>query len=306
MKRLISITAVLILLGFTPLFATDYYVSNAGDDEATGLIGFPWETINKVNDEMGNFNADDNIYFNRGDEWQGAAQERLEITCSGTSGHHITFGAYGTGALPIINGSTVETTWVKDSDVGELDVYVKNFTNDVGVIVEDDTYIINVRWDTDVATTFGSASLGSWAYNSGTNNAYVVCTDNADPDTHTMEVGAKADNERWAARILDGDYLTIENLEFRYATSGGLRARITVDNTIHLVNINDCIFRLNGERGFESSDAIDDGVCYMTFTIEDCDALYNGNHGFYFGGETKNSVIRRLSLIHISEPTRPY
>jgi len=69
MKRLISITAVLILLGFTPLFATDYYVSNAGDDEATGLIGFPWETINKVNDEMGNFNADDNIYFNRGDEW---------------------------------------------------------------------------------------------------------------------------------------------------------------------------------------------------------------------------------------------
>jgi len=89
---------------------TDYYVKNAGDDAKSGLDDTnAWKTISKVNSSS--FSGDDNIYFNKGDEWR----EQLTVPSSGTSGHLITFGAYGSGATPIINGADVMSTWTSYS-----------------------------------------------------------------------------------------------------------------------------------------------------------------------------------------------
>jgi len=94
---------------------TTYYVSNCGvvgNDSNNGTSSStPWLTIAKVNSST--FNHGDSILFNSGCTWR----EQLSIPSSGTSGSPITFGAYGSGAKPIINGSNIVTGWAASSNI---------------------------------------------------------------------------------------------------------------------------------------------------------------------------------------------
>src|ERR1051325_9316956 len=95
--------------------ATYYVDQTGGDDTKDGLSQSisggtgPWKTISKVN--ASSFSGDDQILFKRGEVWR----EQLTMPSSGTSGHPITFSAYGTGALPKIMGSTQLSTWTNES-----------------------------------------------------------------------------------------------------------------------------------------------------------------------------------------------
>ena len=91
---------------------TTYYVDNCnvtGNDTNNGTsASTPWLTINKVN--TSSFNPGDSILFRRGCTWR----EQLTVPSSGSAGSPITFGAYGTGADPIISGAdliTPGTSW---------------------------------------------------------------------------------------------------------------------------------------------------------------------------------------------------
>ena len=100
------VVALLVVLLALPAGATTYYVAAAGSDANSGTsISAPWQTIAKVNSST--FSAGDSILFNRGDIWYGTS---LIAASSGASGAPITYGAYGTGANPIIKGSTLLTT----------------------------------------------------------------------------------------------------------------------------------------------------------------------------------------------------
>jgi parallel beta-helix repeat protein len=89
----------------TPAFADAavYYVdAQAGNDGNKGTTTRkPWKTIGKVNGSA--FRPGDSILFKRGSIWR----EQLIIPSSGSAGNPITFGAYGTGAKPVISGSNV-------------------------------------------------------------------------------------------------------------------------------------------------------------------------------------------------------
>lgn len=89
--------------------ATTYYVAsaaNGGSDSNSGLTTLlPWLTVAKVNGAT--FAAGDSVLFNRGDTWR----EQGQFPSSGTSGHPITIGAYGSGPLPQFLGSELATTW---------------------------------------------------------------------------------------------------------------------------------------------------------------------------------------------------
>lgn len=75
--------------------------ATGGNDANDGLtVTTPWQTITKVN--AGAFFSGDKILFKRGESWAGTS---LNITWSGDEGAPIYFGDYGTGALPIIDGS---------------------------------------------------------------------------------------------------------------------------------------------------------------------------------------------------------
>jgi len=87
-----------------------YYVSKDGNDSWDGLApayvsgtNGPWLTIAKVN-TSGVMNAladGDSVLFNRGNTWAVGTGAALKITKTGLTAY-VTFGAYGTGAKPII------------------------------------------------------------------------------------------------------------------------------------------------------------------------------------------------------------
>jgi len=90
-----------------------YYVKNGGSDAASGLSdALAWETIAKVNGSS--FSPGDSILFKKGSTWR----EQLTVPSSGSDGLPITFGAYGSGAHPILDGSnliTPGTSWAANS-----------------------------------------------------------------------------------------------------------------------------------------------------------------------------------------------
>ena len=86
-----------------------YYVdATSGDNTKDGLSeANAWQTIAKVVGSA--FVAGDSILFKRGETWTGTA---LTVTWSGALGNPITFGAYGSGAKPVIDGNdAVNCVW---------------------------------------------------------------------------------------------------------------------------------------------------------------------------------------------------
>ena len=103
---------LLYILLFTCLnvYGTNYYVKTGGDDGKDGKSDAnAWATITKVNTvwAAGTFAPGDNILFNRGNTFYGT----LTVAEAGASGNHITVGAYGTGAKPVITGLETIDSW---------------------------------------------------------------------------------------------------------------------------------------------------------------------------------------------------
>ena len=93
---------VFFLLMATCLHAKTYYVSASGNNSNTGLTeASSWQTIFKINSF--NFALGDVILFKRGDLFYGSITIRQ---------HSLRYGAYGTGAKPIISGLSTVTGWV--------------------------------------------------------------------------------------------------------------------------------------------------------------------------------------------------
>jgi len=119
---ILSLFAILLLGFSSPGFSTIYYVNSAADAGGDGttqeLTGehCAFKTIAQVNAISPA--AGDSVLFNKGNTWR----EQLTVPTSGSDGSPITFGAYGEGADPIINGSdliTPGTSWterVEDED----------------------------------------------------------------------------------------------------------------------------------------------------------------------------------------------
>lgn len=101
MKRL-AIIVLFVLFFCNSVGAVTYYVNTAstgsGDGTTTATSGAnaAWAAISEIT----GLSADDSVLFNKGNTWT----ERLVVPASGSSGSVITFGSYGTGADPIIDG----------------------------------------------------------------------------------------------------------------------------------------------------------------------------------------------------------
>jgi len=103
-----KISTFFLILNSVLASATDYYVSSTGNDFSNGLSeSTPWKTISKLNSALSGMKPGDRILFKRGDVFYGS----LNITCSGTKTNPIVFGAYGTGANPVITGFRTVSSW---------------------------------------------------------------------------------------------------------------------------------------------------------------------------------------------------
>jgi hypothetical protein len=95
--------SLLLLFTCNFIFATDYYISNSGNDANNGTsVTMPWKTLTKLNSSWTSIVSGDRVLFQCADTFFGS----INVTKSG-----ITLGSYGIGAKPIITGFHIVTTW---------------------------------------------------------------------------------------------------------------------------------------------------------------------------------------------------
>jgi len=188
-----------------PIPAT-FYIDPAGSDDASGLAtDAAWATIAKVNAQT--LYPDDQILFKRGETWR----ETLTVPSSGTSGHPIVFGTYGSGADPIIRGSTVVTNW---ETLGGNRWQASSTTGGPIWFVALTTNVIT----RGIAQTTVDDVVAEYDYYaSGT---AVVVYAASDPDTRyaTVEAGMRAN----AVNVNAKSYITVQDLDVGLTTGHAL------------------------------------------------------------------------------------
>jgi len=219
--RLISlfffISWVVFLATFSA-FATTYYVDATGGQDANNGISIttPWRTITKIN--ASSFQPEDQILFKRGEEWR----EQLNIPSSGTNGHPITFGAYGSGTDPIISGANVISgNWTNTS----TNIYSIALTIDPGYIVMENNVLLTYKNSLlDCVATAGSFY---WA----ANVLYIHTTDGSNPNTNGKIYDSPA---RDFGIVVNGknylviQYLTVEKAGTKTPGENGTSAGIII------------------------------------------------------------------------------
>ena len=156
MKR---IFILLLFIISTRLFATTYYIAQAGSNANTGLSpAQAWNTPTYASAYflIHGHTAGDSVLLNRGDTLYG----QIEDTCHGTSNAPIVWGAYGTGAKPIIWGDGRELTWTP-SAYGVANVYQAYLG---GYSLMQSTYYqyVSGAWMSSATWTFRGSNPTTW------------------------------------------------------------------------------------------------------------------------------------------------
>ena len=159
------------------------------------------------------------------------ANEAIEITVSGTSTQPIALGAYGAGTDPVIHGASPESGWTH-AGLADKEVYQKtvNLAADevLGNASEDGAMLRFVTWDTDADSTFSEAAFGSFAYDYATAKAYVWCSDDADPATHTIELSRRIHG----ISAESVSHVTVRDLHVRRFSLHGIVFKNSTDITV--------------------------------------------------------------------------
>jgi hypothetical protein len=192
--------------------ATYYVDATSGSDSANGTSdSTPWKTIAKVNSSS--FSAGDSILFKKGETWR----EQLTVPSSGSSGSPITFGAYGSGAKPIINGADILTGLTHDAaDPEETGgIFASGFEDEVDAMTTDFTSKTSQGTNAvAITTTTGEFNNGAKAAKfsfDGTKTYNYITKTIADATTIYVRLYFKL-NSNWA---MQANYKAIELLSIK-------------------------------------------------------------------------------------------
>lgn len=140
-KFLFSLVLSTLFLAGNGWSATYYVDQTGGNDANNGLsTGSAWKTIAKVNASY--FAPGDSILFKRGEIWR----EQLTVPSSGSAGSPITFGAFGSGAKPIIQPTTALSSWTQESG----NIYYATLATAPTVVSIGSTFVQPAHWPTTV------------------------------------------------------------------------------------------------------------------------------------------------------------
>ena len=261
----------LLLLGFsTSGFSTIYYVNTAADAGGDGttqeLTGehCAFKTIAQVN--AASPAAGSSILFNKGNEWR----EQLTVPTSGSDGSPITYGAYGEGADPIINGSDIIKEWTNYSgDIWEATCYTE----------PNQVFFDGTRGNEEIALE-DVDSAGDWYWVA--NVLYVYST--SDPDTAYTNPGIEASVRDRCIYANGKDYITVENLECKNGGDQGIAISVGNYWTVQNNKVHHC-----GE--------IEDGLAHNIVieasnnnTIKNNETYRAGQHGIYVNAGSNNII----------------
>jgi len=162
-----------------------YYVdSSAGSDSNAGTLALPWQTIAKVNGTT--LTPGQSVGFKRGGLWR----ETLTPGQSGSAGSPITFGAYGAGANPVIDGTDVISGFTTHTSVASANLFAGD--------INSATFSLSASTVASGSDPKGGTS-GSVITDDGTNAEHLAETYPAQTPgtTYTFSVFAKAGTLSW-------------------------------------------------------------------------------------------------------------
>ena len=225
--------AIVLLLIYVPAWGATYYVdATGGNDSNVGTAtNNAWKTISKVNASA--FSAGDSILFKRGETWR----EPLVVSSSGLAGNPITFGAYGTGALPVLMASTSKSNpidWTADATVNIW--FATGFPTDVGSIMVNGTTVLTGK----VSAKASLNSQGKFWHNKSDSSVYMYSTSN--PATYYNNgiecwwkgIAASNGNIIYAN---GKNYLDFQDLELKYGGGHGIQLVDTTGSNIRRLTI---------------------------------------------------------------------
>ena len=223
--------------------ATNYYVSNSGNDTANGLTeGTAWQSLTKVNGFT--FVAGDNIYFKRGNTWFGQLTPK-----SGTSGNHTFWGAYGTGAKPILHQSILLTSGDWTDEGSGLWSYTT--VTEIGNVLFNSNASAGIRkWSTGTLTT-----QGDYYYDFTLDKLYLKSS--SIPSTYYSNVRVLLANR--VVELAGVNYATFDNLDIRYSGFDGI-GNTSISTTG--ITITNCDISWCGGRMFTESTRLGNGVSF--------------------------------------------
>ena len=223
MKKInnISFLFTLLLVSSGKLFANNYYVSNVGNDAATGRsTNATWATLYKVAGFP--FLPGDTVFFKRGDVFRGA----LAISAKGGNTERpIVFDAYGTGPLPLILGSknlSATTDWTLHSPS------IYKTTNTIGInrrVMDVSQMVFNNEKNFGVKrNSFEElVNQGDFFLSPFTDTLYCFSEKNPGSMYASVEVGGVYSEDVIAIR--SSRFISIRNLDVRYSGNNGIIIR---------------------------------------------------------------------------------
>jgi uncharacterized repeat protein (TIGR02543 family) len=219
---------VCLLLAEGVSSAATYYVSPSGNDAADGLSpATAWRTVAKVNNAA--LVPGDTVLFSRGGTWN----ERIQAQASGVSGMPITYGAYGSGTIPLISqGFRADA---KDHVV----VRDLRFTQSVRILHGSYNTVDSCRVD-DNSNDYGGILVGYWWGASDPWNGPIPHHNNVYNSTVTgntwsgIEVSGKDKDQRIYSCEIRGNHCYNNGcgVYFHYVASSTLSQNILHDNTV--------------------------------------------------------------------------
>ncbi|HNY76794.1 MAG: right-handed parallel beta-helix repeat-containing protein [Sedimentisphaerales bacterium] len=268
-----AVASILVALSARAAGATYFVDASTGADGNSGLSPTKaWQTIGRVNRHS--CGPGDEILFRRGQMWR----ETLEVRQSGREGSPITYGAYGTGDRPIINGADVfggnvwsregETVWSKRNHI----VFPSDFLTSPAainkfVVSVDGTRFLPVRWPEELASN-------TYTFDPAAGKIYLYLED--DPDSRIVESAA-----RDAVVIRARHHVILQGLEIVNSPENNI---LIADGSHHVV-LRDIVSHHAGTRGVLIAGPSDGGWTEF-ITIEE--SLFY-NHGI-IGDTAANDI----------------
>ena len=243
--------------------AATYYVDwTAGSDSNSGRsTGSPWKTLGKVSGFS--LNAGDQVLLKRGEVWR----ETLTVTRNGTSANNIRFGAYGSGANPLILGSNLISSWTQHPENANWWYQA--------VTPEPEQVFFNRTRGTRVFDGADLNAEGKWYWEGG----YLVVYAGQNPTLVWTTPGVEASVRDRAIYINGADYIKVSQIDLAHGNGDG---NLLVHNGSHHVTVED----LNNFSGAQSGFMITGDQV----TLKNVKSYLNGtsqlHHGVYFGASS--------------------
>lgn len=259
-----------VILAPQLLAGTVYYVDsmNGNDGNAGTSSAQAWRTVAKINSRS--FSPGDQILFVRGGVWR----QQLIVPSSGSSTNPITFGAYGSGADPVITGADLVTNWTLYS----TNVWSASLATQAKVVLFD-----GAKGNRKSAIS-GISANHDWFW--GSNTLYVYSADN--PSLVYYSPGIEA-GKRDGAITVNKAYIAFKNLHI-YGSNTTFGGAIEGQGTAgcNAISVDSCTVEKNNYGGIWFQNC-------GNHSVVNCVCRYN-HHGMFFyktaGGYTvSNNVV---------------